>query len=79
MTIISKSMKTRPEERLMSLEMSLLHFKIDARSAALRVDSWSSWLSGFPSNWYGEESTLNETASVWVATSEENIALFRGC
>lgn len=29
----------KPEERLISLEISLLHFKIDARSAALRVDS----------------------------------------
>lgn len=39
----STNMFKLPDDKLISLEMSLLHFKIEARSAALSVDSWSSW------------------------------------
>lgn len=31
--------QNKPEERLISLEMSLLHLRIEAKSAALKVDS----------------------------------------
>lgn len=73
----TEGFKDKPEDKFISLDISLLHFKIDARSAALRVDSWSSWTSilyvcvGEPA--------LPAMTSVWTPTSEEKRGLFEGC
>lgn len=66
-----------PEERFMSLEISLLHLSIDAKSEALSVDSWSSTestLTGY--DCLGDSGT--DVGSVCMATSDVNRGLFNG-
>lgn len=73
----TEGFKDKPEDKFISLDISLLHFKIDARSAALRVDSWSSWTS-ILYVCVGEPAPPAMT-SVWTPTSEEKRGLFEGC
>ena len=62
----------------MSLDISLLHFRIAARSVAVRADSSSSsWPNLLLSMRVGEWKLI-ETVSVWTETSDEKTGRFRG-
>ena len=66
-----------PEGRLVSLEISLLHLSIDAKSEALNVDSWSSAESIF-TGYDCPKDSRSEVDSVWMAMSDVNRVLFGG-
>lgn len=67
-----------PADKLMSLDISLLHFRMAARSAAVRADSWSSrWPSLLLSMRVGEWKVI-ATVSVWTETSDEKTGRFNG-
>ena len=74
----------QPAARLMSLDISLLHFKIDDRSATLKLNgliSESSVVVSPPLCWLytgGCAADAMTTVSVCTPTSEENMCRFRG-
>ena len=65
----------------MSPEISLLHLRIDARSAAVREEICSSSLASRLVRSNGpcsEDCEVITTLSVWTATSAENMCRLRG-
>lgn len=70
-----------PEDKLMSLEISLLHLRIEARSEALREDSSPSLVDIRTCSGAATVGPVVPTAggSVCTPTSVEKMDLFSGC